>query len=140
MAPYPTRSEIEKIFHPLSQQGEQAHFFDSVADNVKWHVLGHSPMSRVYMSKKDFQDDTLSILRHEVLTEPLRLGVTHITGGGENEWASVELATIDAVCKNGLPYNVDSCWICRFNADHQIVEVRAYFDTELLVRALEQNT
>jgi ketosteroid isomerase-like protein len=102
----PTREQIKQMFAPLSQQGQQASFFDSVADDVHWTILGHSPMSKTYSNKKDFVDGTLTVLREKVLTEPLRLRVIHVTGGGDgDEWATIEMQSIDAKCKNGeLPH------------------------------------
>ena len=31
------------------------------------------------------------------------------------------------------------CWVVRFNEERKIQEVRAYLDTNLLTRAMEQN-
>jgi ketosteroid isomerase-like protein len=40
---------------------------------------------------------------------------------------------------SGLTYDMTYCWIVRFNTEKKIVKVRAYLDTELLTRAIEQN-
>ena len=139
MAPYPTQGEIGEIFSRLAQHGGQFKFMNSVAEDVKWTIFGHTPISRSYTSKTEFIEETFDMLRGRVLKEPLRLGVKQITGGGESEWAVAELSAIDAVCKNGLTYDMEYCWVCRFDKNHKIVEVRAYLDSDLLIRALEQN-
>lgn len=96
----PSVSEIKQIFEPLSIQGSQSKYFDHVADDVDWTIMGHSPMSGRYTSKKEFVDATLTVLREKVLTEPLRMKVVNVIAG-DGEWAAVEMEAIDAVCKNG---------------------------------------
>lgn len=112
----PSRDKILEMFSPLSQQGRQAEFFDHVDDNVNWTILGHSPMAKTYTNKKDFNDATLTVLREKVLTEPLRLKVIHVTGGGEGEeCATVEMQAIDAKCKNGKSQSVV--------VDHRVIAI-----------------
>ena len=93
--------------------------------------MGHSPMSRQYSGKQDFTDNTLKVLAERVLMEPLRLRVKSVIvsseyegedgkgsegGGGETDGeVAIELEAIDAVCKNGLPYDMRYCWICHFD-------------------------
>ncbi|KIY02668.1 uncharacterized protein Z520_01133 [Fonsecaea multimorphosa CBS 102226] len=149
MAP-PTTSQISRLFTPLSIQGRQPETLALLADDVDWTISGHSPMSARYTSKQDFIDNTLKVLRERVLTEPLRLGVRHVIVSpvgeegkeGKDEEIEgevvVELEALDAVCRNGLPYDMRYCWICKF-ARGKIVQVRAYLDTDLLTRAIQQN-
>lgn len=98
--PYPTGPEIAQIFAPLSQPGQGATFFTHVADDVDWTILGHSPMSRHYASKAEFQANTLGVLNERVLTEPLAMRVVNVVGGGSEEQAVVEMVA-DRVCRNG---------------------------------------
>ena len=58
------------------------------------------------------------------LTSPLKLKLVHVTGGGDQAWAAVEMEAIDAVGKNGIPYPQKYCWITRFNEQSIIVQVR----------------
>jgi hypothetical protein len=62
--------------------------------------MGHSPMSSVYTSKAEFRRKTLTYLAEKVLTEPLKICVVNVVGGGEESTAAVELKA-DAVCRNG---------------------------------------
>jgi hypothetical protein len=39
----------------------------------------------------------------------------------------------------GLKYDMVYCWIIRFNEDRKIDKVRAYLDSDLLTRAIEEN-
>ncbi|EXJ67237.1 uncharacterized protein A1O5_09884 [Cladophialophora psammophila CBS 110553] len=151
MAP-PTKAQITRLFAPLAVQGRQPETLALLADNVDWTICGNSPMSARYTSKQDFMENTLKVLRERVLTEPLRLQVRNVvvSGGGESEGqgegkdeeidgdAVVELEALDAWCKNGLAYDMRYCWVCKFAAG-KIVQVRAYIDTDLLTRAMQQN-
>ena len=51
--------------------------------------------------------------------------------------AAVELKA-DATAKNGLPFKNEYCWVCRFEGE-KIVEVRAYLDSALVKKVLEEN-
>jgi len=138
MAPaYPTADEIHKIFDSLAS-GDLKTFFSHVDDNVDWRIMGHSPMSDHYHDKADFQKRTLGVLNDNVLKEPLRVYVVNVQGGGESDQAAVELKA-DSVCKNGLKYDMTYCWVLKFNTDRQIERVRAYIDTDLLTRAINEN-
>jgi uncharacterized protein len=57
--------------------------------------------------------------------------VVHITGGGDEEWAVVEMANTSKT-KTGMDYNNTFCWATRWNEEGKIVQVRAYLDTALV--------
>ena len=59
-------------------------------------------MSKRYQSLQDFQDATFARLRRVLQNPPLRFLIRNVVGGGDQEWASVELLAKDAVCKNGM--------------------------------------
>lgn len=100
---YPSQSEIKSLFHNLETQNYSA-FFDRVADDVSWRVMGHHPLSGLYSTKAAFQKDTLGRLGACFQPEhPIVLNTVNIVGGGENEWATVELKA-DGICKNGLVF------------------------------------
>ena len=99
MAPYPTIPEIQSLFANLSN-GNTAHFFTRVVDNVDWLILGHSPMSGQYHSKQDFQAKTLAVLNGQVLKKPLAFIVDNVVGGGDQDQAVVEMHA-DSECRDG---------------------------------------
>jgi ketosteroid isomerase-like protein len=140
----PVFLKINALFSPLSQQGCQKEFIAHISESVHWEIPGHSPMSGTYTSRKHFVDSTLKVLAERVLTEPLRLRVVNVVGAlnGDGDAmegeAAVELQAIDAVCKNGLEYDMRYVWVCRFEGG-KIVHVRAYLDTDLLTRAMKEN-
>jgi ketosteroid isomerase-like protein len=39
----------------------------------------------------------------------------------------------------GLKYDMVYCWIIKFTENRKIKQVRAYLDTDLLTRAIEEN-
>lgn len=103
MLPYPSIPEIRSLFANLSN-GHTPVFFERVVDDVDWLIRGHSPMSGQYHSKTDFQAKTLGVLGEKVLTEPLKIYVDNIVGGGEQDQAVVEMHA-DSQCRNG-----ESAW------------------------------
>lgn len=80
-----------------------------------------------------------------VLSSPLKFKPAHVTGGGDQAWAAVELEALNAVGKNGKaerrlfnkfhgadrlkgsPYPQKYCWVMRFNEEGTIVQVRVDF-------------
>lgn len=139
MAPSP--SEIRTLFANLSSRENQANFFNRVSDNVDWWIVGSTPMSGTYNSKKAFLDATIEILNGKVLDGPLTMRTVNVAGGGpDSEWAAVELQAIDATCRNGMPYDMRYCWNVRFGKDGMIEQVRAFLDTGLLEKAIKENS
>lgn len=56
-------------------------------------------MSGRYKTLKDFQEGTLTRLRH-CLKDTLQFHIRHVSGGGDDSWATVEMYA-GAECKNG---------------------------------------
>jgi len=133
----PSTEAIQDLFNQLSKQETQKNFFNQVSDNVNWWIVGQTPMSGTYNSKQDFMNATFEVLNKKVLGGPLLLNVRNIVVGGDS--ATAELEAIDAKCKNGMTYDMRYCWVVRFGESGLIEEVRAYLDTDLLSRAIEQN-
>ena len=63
------------------------------------------------------------------------LRVTHILVDSDS--AAVEMESLSAAL-NGKPFDNRYCWIVRFS-DGTIVEVRAYLDSALVQRLIEEN-
>ena len=137
--------QVREIFNFLShpKPEERGVFFESVADDVNWTIMGDSPMSRVYNSKEEFRKATLQVLSDKVLTEPLAMTVRDVVASkdehSQGTKAVVELQAKDAKCKNGRDYTMNYCWVCKFDEKDKIVQVRAYLDTNLLTKAIEEN-
>jgi uncharacterized protein len=63
------------------------------------------------------------------------LRVTHILVDSDS--AAVEMESLSSAL-NGKPFDNRYCWIVRFS-DGTIVEVRAYLDSALVQRLIEEN-
>ncbi|MCJ1300722.1 hypothetical protein MMC08_003519 [Hypocenomyce scalaris] len=135
---YPSLEEVKSIFANWQPGGDPEKFFAHVSDEVEWLVMGHSKMSKLYTGKAYFRSTTFGLL-NPILTTPLAMNVRNVVGGGDQAWVVAEM-TADSVCKNGMAYNQVYAWVCRFNEEGLIVEVRAYVDTQLLTEVLEANT
>lgn len=136
----PSADDIRTLFANLSASENQANFFAQVADDVDWWIVGRTPMSGTYSSKKAFLDATIEILNGKVLDGPLAMRTVNVVGGGkDSDWAAVELEAIDAKCRNGMPYDMRYCWNVRFGKDGKIDKVRAFLDTGLLEKAIKEN-
>lgn len=80
--------------------GDYSKFYSRVSPTVSWTVMGTHPCAGHYTSLKDFQDGTLTRLGKIMKPPGLNLAVRNVIGGGEAEWATVELVA-NAECKNG---------------------------------------
>jgi uncharacterized protein len=129
----PTLAQVRDIFKNL-EAGDGAAFFTHVADDVDWTVEGTHPLAGHYRSKADFVAHTFEKL-NKVLPQGTQLYVEHALVS--DDWAVVELHSL-ATAKNGLRFDNRYCWVCRFSGD-KIVEVRAYLDSALVARLIQEN-
>ena len=128
-----TSERVREIFKGL-ENGDGAAFFEHVADNVDWTVMGTHPLAGHYPSKRAFVDATFSKLG-KVLPKGAQLRVTNEIVAGDT--AVVELVS-DATARNGMRFDNHYCWVTRFNRG-AIVEVRAYLDSAMVAELFRQN-
>jgi len=62
-----TANQVETIFNYLNM-GKNDKFFEYVADDVHWRVMGTHPLARTYNSKQDFLSHTFERL-NKILKE-----------------------------------------------------------------------
>jgi ketosteroid isomerase-like protein len=124
---------VRKIFAGL-EHGEGAAFFEHVAADVDWIVMGTHPLAGHYTSKADFIAGTFAKLG-KVLPTGTQLHVDNLIVDGDV--AIVELHS-EATAKNGFRFDNHYCWVCYFK-DNTIVRVRAYLDSVMVARLFEQN-
>ena len=122
-----------KIFSGL-EHGDGAAFFEHVADDVDWIVMGTHPLAGHYKSKSDFIAGTFAKLG-KVLPDGAQLHVEHLLVAGDQ--AVVELHS-EATAKNGMRFDNRYCWVVYFR-DNLIVRVRAYLDSTMVSRLFDQN-
>jgi len=97
--PYPTRASIHALFHNM-ETGNAAEVFKRVSPDVDWTVMGTHPCAGRYTSLKAFQEATFTRLGAIMKPPGLQLKVRNVIGGGEQEWATVELVAV-AECESG---------------------------------------
>jgi uncharacterized protein len=109
-------------------------FFERVADDVDWTVMGTHPLAGHYLGKKAFREGTFAKLGR-VLVGGAQLHVEDLLVKG-NE-AIVELHSL-ATAKNGMRFDNRYCWVVYFRHE-VIVRVRAYLDSAMVARLFEEN-
>jgi ketosteroid isomerase-like protein len=125
-----TKEYVHKIFSFL-EKGQNKEFFNNVAENVKWTVMGTHPLAGVYNSKSAFIAATFDKLA-KVLEEGVVLKIDNILIS--EPYAIVEMHALSHV-KDGGSFNNTYCWITKFK-EGIIIEVRAYLDSALVAKVM----
>jgi ketosteroid isomerase-like protein len=124
---------VLEIFKGL-ETGDGTAFFNHVADNVDWTVMGTHPLAGHYLSKNSFIAGTFSKL-DQVLLQGAELHTEHLIV--KDNQAVVELHSL-ATAKNGMRFDNRYCWVVEFQ-DGLIVRVRAYLDSAMVTRLFQEN-
>ena len=117
---------IQDVFAAWTK-GDGGAFFNILADDVRWTVIGTSPVSRTYTSKQAFLEGATKPLSAK-LAGPIQPTVRNIIAEGDNvvlQWEG------KATSKSGKPYNNNYCWVMKIN-NGKVTEGTAYIDTELV--------
>ena len=128
-----SKDYVEELFRFL-EIGENDKFFVKVSDNVNWTVMGTHPLAGTYKTKKDFIINTFQRL-NRVLKEGVILKVNNMLVNDNT--AVVEMESLSTAI-NGKPFNNTYCWIVNFE-NGIIINVRAYVDSALVKRVLDEN-
>jgi ketosteroid isomerase-like protein len=126
-------SYVESLFANL-EKGQSGAFFEHVAEDVNWTVMGTHPLAGTYHTKADFLAHTFARL-DKILKEGVLLRVTNILVEGDR--AAVEMESLSTAL-NGKPFDNRYCWVVHFS-EGTIVKVRAYLDSALVQRLIEEN-
>jgi hypothetical protein len=124
---------VRNIFKDL-ENGDGTGFFEHVADDVDWIVMGSHPLAGHYRTKKAFIAGTFDKLA-QVLPQGAQLHVEYLIV--KDDQAVVELHSL-ATAKNGMRFDNRYCWVVYFE-DGVIVRVRAYLDSAMVARLFEEN-
>ena len=120
------RAAVRSAFEQYVQ-GNREPFLALVSPDVRWTVIGSTPVSGTYTSLADFNERASKVIRGQ-LVKPLVGSVVDVLADGDHvilRWESSSEA------KNGTAYEQSYCWVMRFE-DARIVETTAYLDTELV--------
>ena len=126
-------SYVRSLFANL-EHGKSDAFFEHVADDVNWTVMGTHPLAGNYRTKSSFLAHTFARL-NKILKEGVVLRVTDVLVDGDS--AAVEMESLSTAL-DGKPFDNRYCWIVRFS-EGTIVEVRAYLDSALVQRFIDEN-
>jgi len=128
MSAMENRKLVEDAFAKWSR-GDGSAFFALLADDVHWTVIGSTPVSRTYTSKRAFQEGAVQPLGAK-LASAIQPTVRDILADGEKialQWEG------RATAKNGTIYSQTYCWVMRFE-NGKVCEGTAYLDTELITQ------
>jgi uncharacterized protein len=128
-----THESVRELFKGL-ENGDGSAFFQHVADNVDWTVMGTHPLAGHYLSKKAFIEGTFAKLG-QVLPNGAQLHTENVIVEGDQ--AVVELHSL-ATARNGMRFDNRYCWVVYFQGG-LIVRVRAYLDSTMVARLFEEN-
>ena len=109
-------------------RGDGRPFFKLLADDVRWTVIGSTPVSGTYNSKSDFRLRLKSL--SEKFAGELKAVVRDVIADGDKvavQWDG------HATGKNGAAYDQTYCWVMRLR-DGLVCECIAYLDTEMVNR------
>ncbi|KAF4303861.1 hypothetical protein GTA08_BOTSDO07784 [Botryosphaeria dothidea] len=128
---YASKEHIQDVFSHMAV-GDYDGFFANVVPDVQWTVQSKTILGGTYNNRDEFRTKTFGRLGKIMDPEhPVHPKVHNIVGGGDDEWAMVEM-TNTSKTKTGLDYNNTFCWATRWNTEGKIVQVRAYLDTALV--------
>src|ERR1700723_4470409 len=128
-----TPDYVRKVFKGL-QNGDGAAFFERVADDVDWIVMGTHPLAGHYRRKKAFREGTFAKLG-QVLQNGAQLHVEDLIVRFDE--AVVEIHSL-AAAKNGMRSDNRYCWVVYFRGG-LIVRVRASLDSAMVARLFLEN-
>jgi len=129
-----TTAENKKLIHDaftVWSQGDGRPFFKLIADEVRWTVIGGTPVSGTYHSKHDFRQTVKSL--SERFASDLKVTLRDVIADGDKvavQWEG------HAMGKNGTAYDQTYCWVMRL-ADGKVCECIAYLDTELVTKLFD---
>jgi len=110
-------------------RGDGMAFFNLLAADVRWTVIGSTPISRTYTSREAFVEGAIKPLNAK-LAGPIVPTVRDIITEGGKVVLQWEGRTSG---KNGALYHQTYCWVMRI-ADGKVSEGTAYLDTELITQ------
>lgn len=122
-----TDSNARRVREAFASWGTDSQpFMALVADDVKWRIIGSTPVSGTHPSKEAFVAATAPLGAR--FTQPLRVDIKAVHEDGDTVFLQWE-GTTSAV--NGRIYRQSYCWVIRM-AGGTAVEVVVYLDTALV--------
>jgi hypothetical protein len=117
------KDTIRRVYENWTWGGDGGPF-GLLAEDASWTIVGTSPVSRRYTSRRDFLDNVIGPFNARLAT-PLVPKVRALYADGD--WV-IALFDASATAKDGKPYENTYTWYLRLR-DGAIVEAIAFFDT-----------
>ena len=114
------------------EQGDTRPFFGLVSADVRWTVIGSTPISGTHNGKSAFLENAAGRLTARFVGS-VTARIIDVRGAGDKVFLQWEgsARTLD-----DRPYEQTYCWVLTMS-DGEIVEALAYLDTELVSAVLE---
>ncbi len=113
-------------------------FFDLLTDDVQWTITGSSPLSKTYVGKQQFINETVTPLTSRLAT-PIVPKIREVYADGDDV---IALWDGTATAKDDQPYRNTYCWIMTLK-NGRITHVVAFLDlieyTDVLNRISDGN-
>ena len=122
---------LQDIYAEISRGNPQL-LLDSLADDVRWTIIGSTVLSGTSSGKQEVIDKLLKPLRARLADGPIVFEPNRFIAEGEYV---VMQAKGRATARSGKPYNNIYCIVARI-VDGKIKEMIDYVDTELITSAL----
>jgi ketosteroid isomerase-like protein len=111
--------------------GNGAPLLDSLADDVRWTIIGTSVLSKTFSGKQGVIDGLLVPFREALVDGHIHIHVDNLLADGDYV---VVQGRGEAMTKRGVAYNNTYCWVYQFEHG-KIKALTEYLDTELVTRA-----
>jgi ketosteroid isomerase-like protein len=105
------------------KSGTGGPFFELLAPDAEWTIVGSSPLAKTYHSKKEFIDEVINPFNARMST-PLVPTVRGIFADGD---MVIILFDAEATVRDGKPYHNTYTWYFQIR-DAQVVKAIAFFD------------
>jgi ketosteroid isomerase-like protein len=122
------------LFAKLEDPATSDQFFDQVAEDVNWTVMGTHQLAGTYRDKKSFHAATFDRLT-PLMRDGVRLRLQNLYLDDDTAIAELQATS---TTNEGSPFDNTYCWVCRFDGD-RIVEVRAYLDSAMIAYTVARN-
>lgn len=113
------------------EHGDTRPFFGLVSADVRWTVIGSTPISGTYQGKSAFLEKAAGKLTAK-FAGPLTARIVDVSADGDKVFLQWEGS---ARTTDGRPYEQAYCWVLTMS-EGEVVEALAYLDTELVSAVL----
>lgn len=107
--------------------GDGMAFFNLLADDAAWTVIGNCPISGTYVGRQRLIEDALKPQRAKLAGPPTPI-VMNLLAEGDTiviQWVG------KGTTKTGQPYNNSYCYVVQID-NGRVIRGTAYLDTELV--------